>query len=150
LEGTTDSSVGRVPEPAGLGRRTGAALIDLVLMIGLFLLFAKASGTWDLEGPTKRIELHGWDFIVYLVTLLFYYFAAEALTGRTIGKALQGLEVVDITGSHATPGQILKRTLMRLIDFLPVFYLVGFVAIIANERNARLGDLVAKTAVVDR
>ena len=135
-------------EPAGVGHRTAAALVDLVLMIGLFLVFAKAIGTWDTQGPTKRIALHDWDFILYVTAVLLYYFALEALTRRTLGKAIFGLRVADMGGGHPSPGQVLGRTLMRLVDFLPVFYLVGFVAALANERNARLGDLVAKTAVV--
>ncbi len=136
--------------PATLGRRTAAALIDLVLMIGLFLLFAAAIGTWDLAGSTQRIALHDWDFLLYVGTVLGYFFVAEGMTSRTIGKALLGLEVVDVGGGPTTTGQTAKRTLMRIIDFLPAFYLVGFVAIVANERNARLGDLVAKTAVIAR
>jgi uncharacterized RDD family membrane protein YckC len=150
LEAAANVKAQAAVEPAGIGRRTAAALIDLVLMIGLFLLFAAAIGTWDLEGSRQRIELRDWDFLLYVGTVLGYFFVAEGLTSRTIGKALCGLEVVDVGGGPPTTGQIAKRTPMRIIDFLPVFYLVGFVAIIANERNARLGDLVAKTAVIAR
>ena len=144
------SSSAAVPsvEPAGLGRRTAAALIDLLLMIGLFLLFAHEIGTWDTEGPQKRIALEDWDFGLYVLAVLLYYFALEALIERTLGKAMLSLHVSDLAGGRAGTGRIFKRTLMRIVDFLPLFYLVGFVAIIANERNARLGDLVAKTAVV--
>ena len=138
------------PTPAPLGRRTAAALIDLVLMIGLFLLFARLIGTWDLEAPRKRIALENWDFLLYVTVVLGYYLAAEALFARTIGKAVFGLRVVDLGGGPARPAQIFNRTLLRIIEFLPALYLVGFVAALANERNARLGDLTAKTAVVAR
>ena len=136
--------------PAAPGRRTAAALVDLALMLALFALFAYAIGTWDMEGSRKRIELEGWDFVLYVGAVLAYFFILEAATRTSLGKALLGLWVADVGGGDPAPGQILRRTLMRIIDFLPALYLVGFVAILANERNARLGDLVAKTAVVRR
>ena len=40
------------------------------------------------------------------------------------------------------------RNLVRLVDVLPGFYLVGAVAIFATHRNQRLGDLAAGTLVV--
>ena len=136
--------------PAGVGRRTAAALVDLVLMLGLGALFAYAIGTWDVEGSRKRIALEDWDFVLYVGAVLAYFFVLEATTRTSVGKALLGLRVADAGGGDPRPGQILTRTLMRVVDFLPVLYLVGFVAILANERNARLGDLAAKTAVVRR
>jgi uncharacterized RDD family membrane protein YckC len=127
-----------------------AALIDVVLMLALFAAFAKAIGTWDLEGTQKKIALYDWDFALYVGAVLLYFFAAEALTRRTVGKAMLGLRVVAATGAPATTGQVLGRTAMRLIDFLPALYLLGLAAMLAGARNARLGDLVAKTAVVRR
>ena len=136
--------------PAGVGRRTAAALVDLVLMLGLCALFAYAIGTWDVEGSRKRIALEDWDFVLYVGAVLAYFFILETTTGTSLGKALLGLRVADADGGDPGPGQILTRTLVRVVDFLPILYLVGFVAILANERNARLGDLAAKTAVVRR
>src|SRR5207249_2585575 len=40
------------------------------------------------------------------------------------------------------------RNLLRLIDFLPAFYALGVVVMIADPRSRRLGDLVAHTMVV--
>ena len=136
--------------PAGVGRRAVAALIDVVLMLGLFAVFAKVIGTWDLEGAQKKIALYGSDFVLYVGAVLLYFFATEALIRRTVGKAMLGLRVVGAAGAPASIGQILGRTLMRLIDFLPALYLIGLAAMLASQRNARLGDLAAKTAVVRR
>jgi uncharacterized RDD family membrane protein YckC len=137
-----------VPAPASVGRRVAATLIDLVPLLALFALLAYTIGEWDLERPHRRIALRNEDFLLYLALVLAYYGVLEAAFGRTLGKAMLRLRVVRLDGSTPTTGQVAKRTLMRLLDFLPAFYLVGFVAAIANERNARLGDLVADTAVV--
>lgn len=40
------------------------------------------------------------------------------------------------------------RTILRIIDTLPVLYLVGIIVILLTERNQRVGDIVADTAVV--
>jgi len=42
------------------------------------------------------------------------------------------------------------RTLLRLIDALPLLYLTGFVCAAASKRTARVGDLAARTAVIQR
>jgi uncharacterized RDD family membrane protein YckC len=40
------------------------------------------------------------------------------------------------------------RTLLRIVDALPFFYIVGLVAIYVTDRKQRVGDLVADTIVV--
>ena len=40
------------------------------------------------------------------------------------------------------------RNLIRIIDYLPSFYLAGAIAMACNNRNKRLGDLAAGTLVV--
>jgi len=40
------------------------------------------------------------------------------------------------------------RNFLRIVDFLPAFYVVGVIAILATSQNQRLGDLAAGTLVV--
>ena len=52
--------------------------------------------------------------------------------GRTIGKQAAGIRVV---GPHGEPVRFLAsavRNIARILDFLPVFYLVGTISIIAT------------------
>jgi uncharacterized RDD family membrane protein YckC len=37
---------------------------------------------------------------------------------------------------------------LRIIDWLPFFYLIGFVLILVTSNRQRLGDLAANTIVV--
>jgi uncharacterized RDD family membrane protein YckC len=126
----------------------GAALIDFAPVAVIFLLVAATIGTWETGDGGTRIEVRNGAALVFILLVVGYHFLFEATFGATIGKLLVGLRVVEVTGRPATTSQMFGRNLMRIVDFLPVFYLVGFVAAVANERNARLGDLVAKTAVV--
>lgn len=68
--------------------------------------------------------------------------------GRTLGKQLLNLRVMDLYGLRLEFSQIVIRNLLRFVDGLPAFYLVGGVAGLISSRAQRLGDLAANTIVV--
>jgi uncharacterized RDD family membrane protein YckC len=68
--------------------------------------------------------------------------------GQTVGKRVLGLRVVDINGLRLQPSQIIIRNLLRAVDSLPLFYLVGGLACLATSNGQRLGDLAANTVVI--
>jgi uncharacterized RDD family membrane protein YckC len=131
---------------AGVGSRFASALVDftiqavLVTAVGIVLT---VTGVFD----------SGWGYAVgTLITFAVfagYDVSFEVLaSGRTPGKRMNGLRVVRTDG---TPVRFLTsaiRNLLRLVDFLPSFYLVGIGAVLATRRNQRLGDLAAGTLVV--
>jgi uncharacterized RDD family membrane protein YckC len=83
--------------------------------------------------------------------LLFwgYYLIFEWLwAGRTPGKRLVRIRVVDMNGTPIGFTQSLIRNLIRIVDFLPSAYGVGLVAMFSNARARRLGDFAAGTLVV--
>ncbi len=130
--------------PASVGVRVVAALIDLALLIGLFVVMAKNMGTWG-DGEAR---LEGLPAVAYFACCFLYYFALEAAAGATIGKLVVGLRVVGSGGAAITPGQAAMRTLVRAVDGLPVLYLVGFILVMTDDQRRRLGDRAAKTSVV--
>ena len=67
--------------------------------------------------------------------------------GQTIGKRLFGLRVVDAQGLRLQFSQIAIRNLVRLVDMLPLPYLVGGVTALVTRKCQRLGDLAANTVV---
>jgi uncharacterized RDD family membrane protein YckC len=78
-----------------------------------------------------------------------YGVAAEwAWRGQTLGKRLLRLRVMDAQGLRLQFYQILIRNLLRLVDMLPGFYLVGGLACYFSRRAQRLGDIAANTIVV--
>jgi uncharacterized RDD family membrane protein YckC len=68
--------------------------------------------------------------------------------GQTLGKRLLRLRVTDVNGLRLQFSQIVIRNLMRFVDALPAFYLVGGVACLISRRAQRLGDFAGNTVVV--
>jgi uncharacterized RDD family membrane protein YckC len=153
--------------PGGLGRRVAAAMIDLVLLTGLFLTLSLIVGqrsaaigpvslyldliTITRNGaPVRSVGLNGAWALLYLALLPCYYFALEAIVGRTVGKLALGLRVLRTDGGHPSTGTIFGRTLLRPVDGFPAFYLTGFITMLVTgaQRRQRLGDLAAGTIVV--
>jgi hypothetical protein len=68
--------------------------------------------------------------------------------GQTIGKRLFKLRVMDSQGLQLQPSQIVIRNLLRAVDGLPLFYLLGGLACLISKKAQRLGDLAANTIVI--
>jgi len=68
--------------------------------------------------------------------------------GQTMGKRVLRLRVVDAEGLRLQINQVVIRNLLRFVDMLPAFYLVGGVVSLLNRRYQRLGDIAANTVVV--
>jgi uncharacterized RDD family membrane protein YckC len=87
--------------------------------------------------------------IVYFVISIAYAILLEwRWRGQTIGKRLLGLRVIDVHGLRLQLPQIALRNLLRLVDGLPLFYLVGGLTCIFSRNAQRLGDLAANTVVI--
>jgi uncharacterized RDD family membrane protein YckC len=130
-----------------LGRRSLAALIDVALLIDVFLIFSLMVGEISTEGGFSASLNPAWS-LVYLAVVLGYYFVFEVTVGQTLGKQLLGLRVTRADGSRPAVAAIVVRTLLRIVDWLPFLYLVGFLAMLATgARRQRLGDLAANTGV---
>lgn len=131
---------------AGPARRALAAVVDLFVVS-----LASTIASWLVT------LLLGWslDWAAAAQTLLFfilstgYGIAMEwGWKGRTLGKRLLRLRVVDFDGHRLTAAQIIVRNLLRPVDLLPVFYFVGGAALFLGGRSQRLGDMAAGTTVV--
>jgi uncharacterized RDD family membrane protein YckC len=67
--------------------------------------------------------------------------------GQTIGKRLLRLRVMDARGLRLRLSQVVLRNLVRPVDSLPLFYLVGGATALLSRHAQRLGDLAAGTIV---
>jgi hypothetical protein len=56
--------------------------------------------------------------------------------------------VIKDSGRQITLFEALARNLLRVIDMLPQFYLIGVISMLCNRQHRRLGDFVAGTIVV--
>lgn len=131
-------------EPAGVGSRFLAVLIDavIVMAISLFLMtglqFLLPPGIAAAIGVTLNFVLTwGWHV----------WFEVKN-QGRTPGKRALRLRVIDARGLPVSLHQSLVRNIVRVLDFVPAFYGVGAIAMLVSPSRRRLGDLVADTLVV--
>ena len=86
--------------------------------------------------------------VSYFVISVAYAIVLEwRWRGQTIGKRLLGLRVMDVHGLRLQLPQIALRNLLRVVDMLPFFYLVGGVTAIFSRNAQRLGDMAANTIV---
>jgi uncharacterized RDD family membrane protein YckC len=158
----TPESVDVALETAGLGSRFLACLIDALVQWGvtfllLMMFIIPTSITmYDTMDPIDLFRqdlVEGILFAILLLALSFLFFFYKLLleafwNGQTLGKRVAGIRVVKADGLPVDFLQVVIRNVMRVVDFLPMYYLIGSVTILASQRNQRLGDMVAGTVVV--
>ncbi len=157
-----------------IGRRIGAFVIDViiawivVIVVGSFLL-------QTVEVPAGGLGVDACELIadeypicfnvnddyyvgdngdlgvlvaVGLAAWLLLRVIPQGLNGRTPGKKLLGIKVVNAEGEPPGIGRSLLREVLWVIDSLPFLYLVGLITAAATKKNQRVGDMVAGTFVV--
>jgi len=151
---------------AGIGSRFIGCLVDttilvvllLLLNIGISLLLAWLGD----NAPAQPLDAEPTpDWITGLLIAIYalinfaiiwgYYMAFELLwNGQTPGKRLANTQVVRANGAPAEFSEVAIRNVIRIIDFLPFAYAIGFVVMFLNRRSRRLGDFAANTLVIKR
>lgn len=150
--------------PAGLGTRFIAWFVDQifvsVLLVLLFIIviigglhvleilqdFLKSINS-DPSGEEYSLGLYVFGIFILMVGLsnFFYFGLSEYLMrGQTLGKRLASIRVVKVDGFSLDAGSVLIRNLFRVVDHIPVVWIVPFL----SEKAQRLGDMVAGTVVV--
>jgi len=124
--------------------RAFAFAIDLIIRGVIIIVLWIASIPLGLSGMGGGVFLIFLFVIEWLYPVLFEVFAR----GQTPGKKMFGISVINDDLSPVTLGTSLVRNLLRTVDFLPLFYLVGLVAMLSNRRFQRLGDMAAGTLVI--
>ena len=88
--------------------------------------------------------------IGYLLVIFLYYLILEWKLGATLGKLAFGLRVVKINGEPLDLKSSFVRNILRIIDILPFFYLIGVMSMLISRSNQRLGDVLANTIVIEK
>ncbi|MCB0042041.1 MAG: RDD family protein [Caldilinea sp.] len=150
-------------EVAGIGSRFIGALVDTIIIAMLLLLInllvAVALGyVADDGGFRGDFEADpGWlaGLVIALYALFnfaiiwgYFIFFELGWHGQTPGKRLAGTRVVRLDGSGAGFLEVAIRNLVRIVDFMPFAYAVGFVTMFFNRNARRLGDFAAGTLVI--
>jgi uncharacterized RDD family membrane protein YckC len=126
--------------------RAAAFVIDLTVVSVTWTVVAIVFGLLGIVAPDVAGMLAA---VGYFLISQGYAIATEWLwRGQTIGKRVMRLRVVDARGLRLSFPQVVLRNLLRIVDGLPLFYLVGGMAALLSRRGQRLGDLAADTLVL--
>jgi len=102
-----------------------------------------------IVSPVSRDFAGALGIIIYFSITFLYSIGLEWFwNGQTPGKRLLRLRVVEEGGRRLRFSQIAVRNLLRFIDMLPLFYLVGGITALVSPHAQRLGDIAAGTIVV--
>jgi uncharacterized RDD family membrane protein YckC len=138
---------------AGIGSRFIALLVDyLIWGAGILALFfvlvvilpgihaiSKISAQWAVAIAVFLLFLFNWG----------YFTLFEAFwNGRTPGKRVAKIRVIQRTGRAIGLFESMARNLVRYVDQFPIFYAVGVITVFVTRQHQRLGDLAAGTLVV--
>ena len=128
-----------------LVKRGLAYAIDLLILFLYVLIYNYLLGRFVRELPeTLGLVL---EFLIYYLPLSFYFFILEiALNGRSPGKIIMGLRVVNINGGKASLIQYLLRALFRSFPFAWIVAWV-IVAIFSSTFNAKDGTEAIGTII---
>jgi uncharacterized RDD family membrane protein YckC len=140
---------------ASIPKRVFATIIDLAIFIVLFLLISFALSVHHLifQGQSGSGSIYymiiptGSVYLTVLISWTVFIILTEFKSGQSIGKRLTKIKVIRQDLSKATFVNISIRHLFDLID---VLLLIGLLVALANKRQQRIGDIVAKTIVVSK
>jgi uncharacterized RDD family membrane protein YckC len=136
---------------AGPGSRAYAFLIDwhirLLLAITWYAVSAILSARFDWA--TSKTAAATVVFMpVTFIYFLYHPVVELAMRGRTPGKRMAGVRIVNRQGGTPSSLALLIRNAFRLIDCLPLFYGVGLCTTIFSAQRLRFGDMAAGTLLV--
>ena len=131
---------------AGPVTRFLAWLLDLLCVLALLIAVQFLIAYLAVLSPGLAMAV---QFLVIFALWFGYSILLEWLwRWRTVGKRVLGLRVVDEHGLRLQFSQVVVRNLLRLVDMLPLLYLVGGAACVLSRRSQRLGDIAANTVVI--
>lgn len=138
---------------AGIWRRFWALVIDGLLFGAVFFPVTRVvKGVWLISATDHRwangLFITDPLCLIFLALMVLYFVLLEGLIGATLGKWALGLRVVRTDGGKPGLARGAARNLLRLVDGLPAFNLVGIVLIVRSPQKARFGDRAAGTRVV--
>lgn len=138
---------------AGPGARSYAFVIDwhirILAALGWLLVGTLATGG-SLGAPPQTGPAYAFGALLPSAALYFLYHPVLEIVmrGRTPGKRIAGVRVVKRDGGAPGIGALLIRNVFRLVDSLPMFYLVGLGTTIVTAHSVRIGDIAAGTLLV--
>lgn len=142
---------------AKLGARAYAFFYDLMACLLLALLwslflnlfFQEATGlsSW-LAWLQNQSPMPSSATGIFLILGFYHPILEGVFSGKTLGKKIAGIEVVNRQGKAPSWSAVFLRQIGRAIDFLPGFYAIGILSCLLSDEGLRFGDRLANTLVI--
>lgn len=139
---------------AGPGARAMAFVVDWLLRTALTIVYLLAASyllLGNLSGNVAMDQMTTWYLVGVLpasaIYFLYHLILEPLMAGRTPGKRIVGLRVLSLDGHVPPTGALITRNVFRIVDSLPVGYVVGLLFVFFSRRHLRLGDIAAGTVV---
>jgi len=141
-----DTDTRPVERPAQAGERAQAALVDVILMLGVWAVvvyFASRAARVSLTGLQPS-----WPYLLAYLAFLGLAYAAcfTGITGQTLGKMLKGLRVVNASGRPPGCPRAFFRAALGSLGVLLAFG--GIVPMFFDPARRGFHDRLLKTRVV--
>ena len=118
-------------------------------MATIAVLSSIVSSVLGIVGVISRDIAMAVNVLAYFIISIGYGIVTEWYwQGQTLGKRLLRLRVLDVHGLRLQFSQVVIRNLLRFVDALPLFYMVGGLTCLWTRHAQRLGDIAANTIVV--
>ena len=127
------------------GRRFVAHVVDGVLFTILFVVVLMLVGTLP-QGETTDVLLIAVLVLMLTVGHVAYFVLTQRRRGRSPGKLLVRIRVVDERGDVPSTGALVKRTVPLLVEY---FYILAWIGMMSSEHRQRFGDRWGHTYVID-
>jgi uncharacterized RDD family membrane protein YckC len=134
---------------AGPGSRSYAFIADWhirLLISAAWLLLAHYVLRLGLS-PRSPEALVSW-LPAAIVYFLYHPIVEVAMRGRTPGKRMAAVRILDRGGGVPSTMALIIRNLFRLIDSLPLLYVLGLSSCFITANRVRIGDMAAGTLLV--
>jgi uncharacterized RDD family membrane protein YckC len=158
-------------------RRLVALLIDFLVLFFyykiawyIFGTIVKSSEWWEED---TQYDLGGIWMLFFLPILLYHLIMEITMNGRSVGKKIMGLQIVDENGGKAGIGQFVIRWMIRdtWFFFLLVigismlntgrnkegafmvlvsiaYFVIDIILVVTSKKGQRLGDILAHTILI--
>ena len=138
---------------AGPGSRAYAFIIDWHIRLLIAVTWLGGAGYFltrspDLakHSPVAAGLLTGLPAAA--IYFLYHPVLEMVMRGRTPGKRMAGVRIVNRQGGTPSTLAILIRNAFRLVDCLPALYALGLTTTVFSAQRTRFGDLAAGTLLV--
>jgi len=156
------------PKPATIGKRVGAAIIDGIILLVVFVVIGNLFGerfdktttttvTTSSNGSTPEttrevststgFNLGTLGSLIYMGCWFLLLPFMEGTSGQTIGKKALGIKVIRVNGDSSNVGTSFLR---HFFDFVDCIFLIGLIVASSNPQHKRIADNIAGTCVVDK